>query len=973
MEQFNSQGTAEKLLELSDLLVLILSEKERQQCGVAKACGCLWAYLADLRSSAGSSHVHYNLFYDPLKQHGPLLPPAAALAPTLWPQFHLHWACPTEAQTGELEAQYRDMAIKFSELNKAKELAAKKAKETMIAIESQTAELREEKQLRSKAVNVANRASKENSGYTLPTTRISARSTLPRLRSLLVCFLLQEFLRPHKQVRARRLFSRRKPSDTQVRYEGSGNACQRSYGFLVIGLADDVLVDEQDILAPAPPDTRLLRDTPWTSSRNLTVLARMGLEKAAKSHIAFNCGRGASPPEGRSTVGGRALSRDYAIDYMTCTTMFDELADLRLRYNIPGEILLKVPGKNDTPSRPPRGYVTLFLESFRHGLRCPLQPYFARILNGLNLAPGQLNPNGWRVLSGLFILWDKCCQSEPTVDVVKHLYQLKSSPKDAGWYYFQSSTKTRKPITDLPTGGGGNWKKKFFFAGGPWGQVAQVDGQDFRVPPRFVVPGCLLVLDVLSPLLFALYWFVSNQMFVCVAGSWGVHFPLQPDQLKRVEAVLANSCPSRELITVYNLLKSRLVLPGHKMEDAVIGALNRKRSRPQTTKRDHNKDAPSAKRANIVQQVSPLKTLPPAPAKEGKLVEQPRILLPLLLLSGLDLAYLTAEQNTWSPISMSYLNSCMTTYYKAKVGRYDRKMKEDIQSATTRANVAEKKAGELNVENLKLLEQESLAQAKAITLEEELTKVKEDLQRQKAMYEAQFESLRNSHRAQVENLEREADNQYNQGLRHSYRCIMAVLGKQHPDLKMDDLAAGVAQHMDEEAAKEDARFWLHSSYDQDICSINLTSIKISPRMLSSPRIPASIETSQSKPVVFPANTAGMALCFLQEIGLADDVLVDEQDIPAPAPPDTRLLRDTPVRRTLPSDICSSCLLSSTYFSQTEGNTTESPLKMSASKRVSDGSIQYDEKSDFSISVTVMDDVVSSNPIGRVCEALCPLL
>ncbi|XP_052296204.1 uncharacterized protein LOC127901942 [Citrus sinensis] len=146
----------------------------------------------------------------------------------------------------------------------------------------------------------------------------------------------------------------------------------------------------------------------------------------------------------------------------------------------------------------------------------------------------------------------------------------------------------------------------------------------------------------------------------------------------------------------------------------------------------------------------------------------------------------------------------MTTYYKAKVGRYDRKMKEDIQSATTRADVAEKKVGELYVENLKLIGQESLAQAKAITLEEELTKVKEDLQRQKAMYEARLESLRGSHRAQVENLEREADNQYNQGLRHSYRCIMAVLGKQHPDMKIDDLAAGVAQHMDEEAAKEDA-------------------------------------------------------------------------------------------------------------------------------------------------------------------------
>ncbi|GAY58805.1 hypothetical protein CUMW_189690 [Citrus unshiu] len=195
---------------------------------------------------------------------------------------------------------------------------------------------------------------------------------------------------------------------------------------------------------------------------------------------------GTSRPEGRSTVGGRALSQDYAIDYITCTTTFDELTDLRLRYSIPGEIPLKVPGKKDTPSRPPRDMLPYF---WRYGLRCPLQPYFAQILNGLNLAPGQLNPNGWRVLSSLFILWDRCCQSEPKIDEVKHLYQLKSSPKDAGWYYFQSSTKTRKPITDLPIGGGGNWKRKFFFAGGPWGQVAHIDGNDYCVPPRFMVLG----------------------------------------------------------------------------------------------------------------------------------------------------------------------------------------------------------------------------------------------------------------------------------------------------------------------------------------------------------------------------------------------------------------------------------------------------------------------------------------------------
>ena len=322
-------------------------------------------------------------------------------------------------------------------------------------------------------------------------------------------------------------------------------------------------------------------------------------------------------------------------------------------------------------------------------------------------------------------------------------------------------------------------------------------------------------------------------MSVCVAVSWGVHFPLAPDQLKRVEAALANSCSSRELLSTYNLLESRLILPGHMMEDAVIGALTRKRSRPPTTKRDQSKDAPVAKRANIVQQVPPLKILPPAPVKIGEAGGAatdpasspppvgPRSHLPdsraehlvpyfnelTKLVSRKDLEDFdgrTLGELVGAMQHSAFHLSCMTTYYKAKVGRYDRKMKEDIQSATTRADVAEKKAGELNLENLKLMEQESLAQAKAITLEEELIKVREDLQRQKAMYEAQLESLRDSHRAQVENLEREADNQYDQGLRHSYRCIMAVLGKQHPDLKMDDLAAGVAQHMDEEAAKEDA-------------------------------------------------------------------------------------------------------------------------------------------------------------------------
>lgn len=114
-----------KGIAVSTLLVVIFcsdyfffSEKERLQCSVFETCGCLWAYLADMRASEGGSHAHCNPFYDPLKYSSPLLPPAAALAPTLWPQFHLRWACPEEAQSGEVEAQCRKIILKNFEIQK---------------------------------------------------------------------------------------------------------------------------------------------------------------------------------------------------------------------------------------------------------------------------------------------------------------------------------------------------------------------------------------------------------------------------------------------------------------------------------------------------------------------------------------------------------------------------------------------------------------------------------------------------------------------------------------------------------------------------------------------------------------------------------------------------------------------------------------------------------------------------------------
>ncbi|KAK1396560.1 phosphatidylinositol-3-phosphatase myotubularin-1 [Heracleum sosnowskyi] len=138
------------------------SEKERQQAGISDSCGCIWMYLTDLRASEGSSHIHYNLLYDSSKHEGPILPPAAALAPTIWPQFHLRWACPSEAEVGEVDTHCRGLIEKVSALQKAKEVAERKANEISSKVDSLTAELQNEKHISSSAMNKARREMKEN-------------------------------------------------------------------------------------------------------------------------------------------------------------------------------------------------------------------------------------------------------------------------------------------------------------------------------------------------------------------------------------------------------------------------------------------------------------------------------------------------------------------------------------------------------------------------------------------------------------------------------------------------------------------------------------------------------------------------------------------------------------------------------------------------------------------------------------------
>ena len=57
------------------------------------------------------------------------------------------------------------------------------------------------------------------------------------------------------------------------------------------------------------------------------------------------------------------------------------------------------------------------------GLRFPLDPFVKSLLNRYNIAPGQLHPNSYRILTGYLELMHRE-SVDPTLDMLRYVYSL---------------------------------------------------------------------------------------------------------------------------------------------------------------------------------------------------------------------------------------------------------------------------------------------------------------------------------------------------------------------------------------------------------------------------------------------------------------------------------------------------------------------------------------------------------------------
>ena len=75
-------------------------------------------------------------------------------------------------------------------------------------------------------------------------------------------------------------------------------------------------------------------------------------------------------------------------------------------------------------------------QNIRAGATLPLHPYFRVVVDYFDICPFQITPNGYRVLSALYILYYFKRWGVPSPHEINYLFDLKSNPKQNNMGFF---------------------------------------------------------------------------------------------------------------------------------------------------------------------------------------------------------------------------------------------------------------------------------------------------------------------------------------------------------------------------------------------------------------------------------------------------------------------------------------------------------------------------------------------------------
>ncbi|KAL2234252.1 UNVERIFIED_CONTAM: hypothetical protein Sindi_1157400 [Sesamum indicum] len=141
---------------------------------------------------------------------------------------------------------------------------------------------------------------------------------------------------------------------------------------------------------------------------------------------------------------------------------------IREKYHIPSDFDILIPATFDRMHRPPEGFTAFSIKHLDAGLRFPLAPPVAAILNKLGLCPMQLSPNSITHIV-LFIVMMRYLGLEPNFDNFWSLYSFTTSKRSGSRGFFYLSAKPDCGYLSALKSNVGAWLDRYIFIRSPSG------------------------------------------------------------------------------------------------------------------------------------------------------------------------------------------------------------------------------------------------------------------------------------------------------------------------------------------------------------------------------------------------------------------------------------------------------------------------------------------------------------------------
>ena len=158
------------------------------------------------------------------------------------------------------------------------------------------------------------------------------------------------------------------------------------------------------------------------------------------------------------------------------------LNNLRTWYQIQDELNPRLSVRGEWCCNPRFG-VGIYKAYFLGGFKLPLNAFARELLVRLGLGICQFNPNAWRLVISMQILWREVFgRDHPlTVDEFFFCYKPSEINQSLGFYQFTARGKYCRLIKSLASFDG-NWKTEFIFVSGFWAGNPVDVGRDLFAP-----------------------------------------------------------------------------------------------------------------------------------------------------------------------------------------------------------------------------------------------------------------------------------------------------------------------------------------------------------------------------------------------------------------------------------------------------------------------------------------------------------